>query len=168
MVCQSYTAKILLSPYTNQQQPPENTWIWFKCKFAFAALWKCVCCRNHPSSCIQDPNSFESRFQFLFTCSCQFSISCRASALVACTTSSRRPLEKVCRLLRRSILGLLKSGHEHLHRPPKSSYPDLPSPKDWEQTPACSINLSGAEPIGFHFRTNLITHGFIALLYRQI
>ena len=114
------------------------------------------------------PTSFESRFQFLFTCSCQFSISCRASALVACTTSSRRPLEKVYRLLRSSILGLLKSGRECLHHPPKSSYPDLPSPKDWEQTPACSINLSGAEPIGFHFRTNLITHGFIALLYRQI
>ena len=25
-------------------------------KFAFAASWKCVCCRDHLSSCIQNPN----------------------------------------------------------------------------------------------------------------
>ena len=35
-------------------------------------------------------------------------------------------MEKVYRLLRRSILGLLKSVRQHLHHPPKLSYPDLP------------------------------------------
>ena len=45
---------------------------------------------------------------------------------VSRTTSSRQPLEKVYRLLKHSIVGLLKSVRQRLHHPPKSSYLDLP------------------------------------------
>ena len=128
--------------YLYPQPLPWMAGFLFRCKFAFAASWKRVCCRNHPSSCIRDPNFVLihiSVLVYLFLLVLNFLQSRCPSGWVLRTTSSRQSLEKVYRLLKSSILGLLKSGRECLHHPPKSSYPDLPSPKGREQTPAGSI-----------------------------
>ena len=77
----------------------------------------------------ETPTSFIIQFSilvYLFSLVLDFLQNRCPNGWVSCTTSSRQPLEKVYRLLRRSILGLLKSGRQRLHHPPKSSYPDLP------------------------------------------
>ena len=63
--------------------------------------------------------------------------------------------EEVYRLLRRSILRLLKSDHQHHLFPPKSSYPVHPSPKTVRISNALLADNTGYSPLNVQ-RLNLI------------